>query len=143
MADLGTIGYSVETQRSTRIPSITNNTSGKAGVSQAGAKQLDSLVVGRSLVITSVPEHGHRLQSSGTYLVTGTVYESGTPKSNWLVRLYRRDNGVWLGDARTNGTGSFFFTVIGYNGEVTCVAYDDTSVSPDYNALVYDRVIPV
>jgi hypothetical protein len=143
MADLGAIGYSLETPLSTEVDSITNNTSGYSGVLMFGHTQEIGLGVGRSVVMTSVNEHGNRLQTSTNYTIAGLVLESGVPKVGWLVRLYRRDNGVWLGDARTNGSGAFSFTVIGYNGEVTCVAYDDTGASPDYNAIVYDRVTPV
>lgn len=143
MADLGTIGYSIKTPFSTEVDSITNNATGQAGVLMFGQTQELGLSVGRAIVMTSVNESGHRLQTTTNYNISGLVLESGVAKVGWLVRLYRRDNGVWLGDARTNGSGSFFFTVIGYNGEVTVVAYDDTGASPDYNALVYDRVIPV
>lgn len=107
----------------------------------AGLKGVTLLAAGAQLVLTSKPESG-RTQSTSNYTVSGNLQESAVNKQGWMVRIFRRDNGALLGTTYTDASGNFSFTVIGYNGEVSCVAYDDTGAAPDYNALIYDRVTP-
>lgn len=77
------------------------------------------------------------------YLCEGIVSVLGTPTAGYLVRAYRRDNGALLGEDVSVAGGVFSITINGYDGEVTCIAYDDTGSAPDYNAIVFDRVVPL
>jgi hypothetical protein len=77
------------------------------------------------------------------YAVSGTVSVLGVATAGYIVRAYRRDNGAFLGQTVSGAGGTFSITIGGYNGEVTVLAYDDVSTAPDYNAKVFDRVVPV
>jgi hypothetical protein len=77
------------------------------------------------------------------YLCEGIVSVLGTPTAGYLVRAFRRDTGGLLGQATSGVGGVFSIGFNGFDGEVTCIAYDNTGASPDYNAVVFDRVVPV
>lgn len=94
-------------------------------------------------IVLSRPSVRLDASAGDMYIIEGHVSEQGTDVEDWLVRIYRRDNGVFLGETRTDALGLFTFYIVGFDGEATCIAYDDTTVIPNYNALVFDRVIPI
>jgi hypothetical protein len=79
---------------------------------------------------------------TSTYRVSGTVKEEGVNVSR-TVRAYRKDNGIFLGEAVSNaGTGAYSIPIHNYNGEVFVVAFDDPA-GVDFNAAILDRIVPV
>lgn len=94
--------------------------------------------------ITMLPPTMVLNESDGLdYLCEGIVSVLGTPTAGYLVRAFRRDTGGLLGQATSGVGGVFSIGFNGFDGEVTCIAYDNTGASPDYNAVVFDRVVPV
>lgn len=77
------------------------------------------------------------------FVVSGTVEVLGVATSGYVVRAFRRDNGVMVGETISGAGGAFSMSIIGDDPEVTVLAYDNTSVSPDFNAVVADRVVPL
>jgi hypothetical protein len=70
--------------------------------------------------------------------VSGTVTESGSPVAK-KVRLYDKVTGDLLGEVTSSAVdGSYSIPALGRASTVP-MAFDD----PTYNALVYDRVVPV
>lgn len=73
--------------------------------------------------------------------LSGTVYEEGVPCKR-LVRLYRRSDGMWVAQTYSDATtGAFSFTKL-RNQEYFAIAFDDETLNPDYNAIVWDRLVP-
>ncbi|MFW6001922.1 MAG: DUF2341 domain-containing protein [archaeon] len=76
------------------------------------------------------------------YKVSGTVEEEGSPVER-TVRLYKRSSGELVEETTSDGgTGEFAFTGMKNNDEHYVVALDDISDETDYNALIYDRIVP-
>ena len=73
--------------------------------------------------------------------VSGVVYQNSSPVVR-TVRVYRRDNGDLLGTTTSDGSGNFSFKLNGYTGKVFVIAFDDITAAPDYNAQIYDLVVP-
>lgn len=70
--------------------------------------------------------------------VSGTVTESGSPVAK-KVRLYDKISGDMLGETISSAVdGSYSIPALGRASTVP-IAFDD----PSFNALVYDRVVPV
>jgi hypothetical protein len=87
-----------------------------------------------------LPANESLAPSSG---VSGSVKQNGVNAAR-LVRVYRRDNGELIGsDVSDSGTGSFSVQLNGFVGSVFVIAFDDTGTSPDFNAAIYDLVVPV
>lgn len=76
------------------------------------------------------------------YAVTGLVKEQGTPVSR-VVRVYRRDTGAFMGETTSAGDGTFTLYLGNYSGEVYVIALDDIGTTPDFNASIKDRIVPV
>ena len=76
-------------------------------------------------------------------VVSGLVFEGSTPVTR-LVRVYRRDTGELLGTTNSvaGSGGSFSMQLNGYTGKVYVIAFDDITSAPDYNAQIYDLVVP-
>ena len=74
------------------------------------------------------------------YYVGGYVTEESSPVER-TVRSYRRDTGAFLNETTSSGVGGHFYLETSYSGAqyVVCVD-DDTGL--DYNALIYDSIIP-
>lgn len=70
--------------------------------------------------------------------IAGEVQESGVGVEGRLVRLYNKRTGDFVGEARTNATGDFVIPAQDPTLPHFVVAFDD----PEYNAKVYDNVIP-
>ena len=75
-----------------------------------------------------------------TYSVSGTVKENGVVVAR-KVRVFARATGVLLGETLSASNGAFSVPLIGFNGEVTVLAYDDNS-GESFNVRAFDRVIP-
>lgn len=73
--------------------------------------------------------------------IAGEVQEESVGVEGRLVRLYNRRTGELVGEARTNGSGEFVIPAIDPTLTHFVVAFDD-DVAPDYNAKIYDNVIP-
>ena len=76
-----------------------------------------------------------------TYFIEGTVKEEGVGVER-TVRLYKRSDGSLIGETTSAADGSFSIGGAIDNEEYYVVALDDTSDVTDYNALIYDRIIP-
>lgn len=74
-------------------------------------------------------------------VISGTVSELGTPVAR-TVRAYRRDTGALIGETVSAADGTFSIDTSGYTGECYVIALDDNA-GVDYNAKVFDRIVPV
>jgi len=74
------------------------------------------------------------------YYVGGYVTEEGSAVER-TVRSYRRDTGAFLNETTSSGVGGHFYLETSYSGSqyVVCVD-DDTGL--EYNALIYDSIMP-
>lgn len=72
--------------------------------------------------------------------ISGTVKE-GLPGVARQLLAYRRDNFELIGKVISNGDGSFSLALGGYTGQIFVVALDDAA-GADYNAQIFDRVVP-
>lgn len=133
MADLGAIGFQAQRTQPSGGPTLP----GPVGTGEYGTAPTTAPTA------ISLPTQVLTVSSGTIYTLSGTVSVLGTPTSGLLVRAYRRDNGAFLGEAVSVAGGAFSIKTVGYNGEVTVIAYDNTGVAPDYNAEIFDRVIPV
>lgn len=70
--------------------------------------------------------------------IAGEVQESGVGVEGRLVRLYNKRTGDYVGEARTNASGDFVIPAQDPTLPHFVVAFDD----PEYNAKVYDNVLP-
>jgi hypothetical protein len=73
--------------------------------------------------------------------IAGEVQEEGVGVEGRLVRLYNRSTGELVGEFRSNGSGDFVIPAADPTARHFVVAFDD-DISPDYNAKIYDNVIP-
>lgn len=74
------------------------------------------------------------------YYVGGYVTEEGVPAVR-AVRSYRRDTGEFLGETTSSGVGGYFYLETSYSGAQYVVCVDDDA-GLDYNALIYDSILP-
>lgn len=74
------------------------------------------------------------------YEVSGTVEEEGSSVER-TVRIYKRSTGELVAET-TSTYGEFMFDEIPSQDEHYVVALDDISDETDYNALIYDRIVP-
>lgn len=72
--------------------------------------------------------------------VAGYVRQGAVGVSR-MVRIYRRDTGILLGSTYSSASGAFSFQLNGFAGEVFVIAFDD-ALAPDFNAQIYDRIVP-
>lgn len=73
--------------------------------------------------------------------ISGVVTQSGIGPVERVVRVYRRSDGQMAGETRSDpGTGAYSFSNLLVGEEYFVVAFDDTTSSPDFNAIIYDRV---
>lgn len=78
---------------------------------------------------------------TGTGVISGTVLETGNPVAR-IVRAYRRSDGIFLAQTTSLALdGSFSFSSLPNSTECFIVAFDDTGSVPDYNALIFDRIV--
>ena len=76
-------------------------------------------------------------------MISGTVKENGSNVAR-TVRAYCRLTGELLGEATSDaGTGAFSINARGRTDNCYVVALDDLNSAPDYNAVIYDLVLPV
>jgi hypothetical protein len=76
-------------------------------------------------------------------MIAGIVKENGVAVSR-TVRAYCRVTGELLGEAVSNvNTGAFSINARGRTDNCYVVALDDLGVAPDYNAKIYDLILPV
>lgn len=74
-------------------------------------------------------------------LIAGEVRENDVGVPDRAVRMYSRRTGDLMGQTRTNGAGEFSIPAKDGDIEHYVIALDD-DVDPDYNAKIYDRVLP-
>jgi hypothetical protein len=74
-------------------------------------------------------------------LIAGEVQENGVGVPGRLVRMYNRRTGDYVGEAVTNADGEFIIPAQDPNLPHFVVAFDDDE-SPNYNAKIFDRVMP-
>ena len=81
------------------------------------------------------------VSSAGSF--SGSVLEAGTPVPNCVVRCYERSSGLLAAEVRTDTNG--LFTIPGM--QRLSDDYYVIALDPDggavYNALIFDRVVPV
>ena len=75
------------------------------------------------------------------YYITGTVEEDGVFVER-TVRLYKRSTGELVDEGISDSVDGGFSLITPDQTEHYVVALDDISDVTDYNALIYDRVIP-
>jgi hypothetical protein len=75
--------------------------------------------------------------------ISGTVKVNGTPVSQYWVRVYYRPNGLQARAGKTDASGNFAFTDLDPASHYFVMAFDDLNQAPDYNAQVFDLVMPV
>lgn len=73
--------------------------------------------------------------------IAGEVQEEGVGVEGRLVRLYNRSTGELVGEFRSNALGEFLIPAADPAARHFVVAFDD-DITPDYNAKIYDNVIP-
>lgn len=77
------------------------------------------------------------------YKIQGEVQVETVPTGPLLVRLYNRSNGSFISSTLSDIDGSFIFENIPSTpSNLFVIAFDSTS-SPAYNAVIFDRVSPV
>lgn len=78
----------------------------------------------------------------GTYSVSGTVKEGGVGVAR-VVRAYRRDTGEFVGETTSAGDGTFSLqSAHAGNRQIYVIALDALGSAPDYNAQIFDLVVP-
>jgi len=80
-------------------------------------------------------------EQAATYKVAGVVKQDGNPVER-TVRAYKRASGELLGETTSLTDGRFEIELFSQD-EVYAVALDDTSDADDFNALIFDRIVPV
>lgn len=138
MADLGAIGYMLG-RAEPQILTVDYDAPAFASYSWAGDP--GSPLQDGAGVVLGAPSFS-MVAAPYARTVSGNFKEGGINQPGRIVRAFRRDNGAMVGEAITDASGNYSITIVSYEGEVTVLAYDDTGTAPDYNALLYDRVIP-
>lgn len=73
--------------------------------------------------------------------VSGTVQVNGAPVAR-TVRAYDRASGTLLSSATSSAVDGSFTLECLSSTEVYVVALTDETQTPDFNALIYDQVVP-
>lgn len=79
--------------------------------------------------------------SSSAGTISGSVVDGGSPVPYAIVRLYYRQNGVFIGGSRADSSGNFSISGLdpADSASYFCVAFDpDDGIQ--YNAVIYDRL---
>jgi hypothetical protein len=84
--------------------------------------------------LLAIPVHG---------ALSGVVKQAGTPVENRWVRLYYRKNGFLIGAVRSGADGDFSFGGLDPGAQYFVIAFDDLNQAPDFNAVIFDQLIPV
>lgn len=95
------------------------------------------------MVLNADPYAGYQRLDMPLYqkTISGTVQESGSPCAR-RVRCYDRESGRLLGDTMSNATtGAFSFGNLDDDRQYFVVAFDADG-DPDFNALIFDKIIP-
>lgn len=90
-------------------------------------------------IFLSLPKRINK--TSTNYTVSGTVKQAGVLTVGVLIKVFDRSTGTLLGATVSIAGGVWSIPIIGFNGEVTCVAYDPAG-GIQYNAAVFDQVTP-
>ena len=88
-----------------------------------------------------VPVYGIDQTFTIYYGVSGTVEEEGVFVER-TVRLYKRSTGELVDETISDYEDGGFLLLVSDQAEHYVVALDDISDATDYDALIYDRVIP-
>jgi len=135
MADAGSIG------RNTVVASL-SATYTQYGSAQSGGTPS---VVNRSIEprndeVFNLAAGNPRFWSPGAPMtsLSGQTSINGTPTANLPVFVFDRNTGELLTKMISDGSGNFSLPAMG-RAEVMVVATD----GEDYNALIFDRVVPV
>lgn len=75
------------------------------------------------------------------YYISGTVEEELSGFVDRKVSLYRNDTGELCDTTMSSGTNGYFYLETSYSGIHSVVCNDDYAL-PDYNDLIYGKVIP-
>jgi hypothetical protein len=142
MAELGAIGYGA-----TAADQDTGQGPGAADavlvILEADEAAILSAVANPHIIVGAQDGvQGPDITVSVPYFVSGVVKENDVPKRR-LVRVYDRATGRLLNEEYSNaGSGRFYIVLENQVDEVYVLAFDDTGVGDDFNAQVYDLVIP-
>jgi len=79
--------------------------------------------------------------SAGSF--SGSVLETGTPVPNCVVRCYERSSGLPAAEVRTDANGLFVIPGMQRLSDDYYVIALDPDGGAVYNALIFDRVVPV
>ena len=88
----------------------------------------------RDVRLTGVPIAGALL---------GSVHEAGVPVPNCVVRVYERESGAMVSEVRTDSAGLFSVPGVRKGRDDHYAIALDPDGGALYNALIFDRVIPV
>lgn len=87
-------------------------------------------------------ENGNFIKIDWVGVVSGFVLDESAQGIQRTVRLYNRSTGNLIGEVVSGTDGSFTFAdVVNENHYV--VALDDETDADDFNALIFDFIIPV
>lgn len=75
--------------------------------------------------------------------LSGSVLESGTPVPNCVVRCYERTSGLLAAEVKTDANGLFSIPGMQRLSDDYYVIALDPDGGAVYNALIFDRVVPV
>ena len=73
----------------------------------------------------------------------GSVQEAGVPVPNCVVRCYERKTGLMIREVRTDAAGNFVIQGVQRGSDQHYVIALDPDGGAIYNALIFDRVIPL
>lgn len=99
-------------------------------------------VGGSQVLVGTMPANG-KLQVHGALhsgLIGGYVYDAAGAGAARVVRAYLRSNGGLSGAVTSSAGDGSFVMKTKYPGEHYVVALDDDA-APDFNALIFDRVV--
>jgi len=75
------------------------------------------------------------------FKLSGTVLEKGSPVER-IVRAYHRETGAFVKETLSDSIDGSFEMILDNDDEHYVIAFDDITLSPDYNALIQDRLTP-
>jgi hypothetical protein len=108
----------------------------------ANVMSLNAPVVSPGIIAAAITGERGPVVDNVKYFVSGVVKENDVPKRR-LVRVYDRVTGKLLNEEYSDaGSGRFNIVVENQSDEVFVMAFDDTAVGDDFNAQVYDLVLP-
>lgn len=100
----------------------------------AALRFAQSILPVRDVRLTGVPIAGALL---------GSVHEAGVPVPNCVVRVYERKSGAMVAEVRTDAAGLFAVPGVRKGSDDHYAIALDPDGGALYNALIFDRVIPV